>query len=163
MNPQSCKIIETDFRHHIQTQGMSNEDGEEIRINAYNENEEDEDEDDEELTEEQGFAAQPVEIVREEIVTVTKDPNTEEKMSLLNDSGGDVHSDHLYELAKAQSVQLNKLTDIVESLQAQIKQLGETRKSNRKSTSATRNPMKPKKKRTVAKKAKGRSSKKNKA
>src|ERR1044072_4159830 len=106
---------------------MSNEDGEEIRINAYNENEEDEDEDDEELTEEQGFAAQPVEIVREEIVTVTKDPNTEEKMSLLNDSGGDVHSDHLYELAKAQSVQLNKLTDIVESLQAQIKQLGETR------------------------------------
>jgi hypothetical protein len=148
---------------------MSDEDGEEIRINVYDEKEADENEDNEELTEEQGFAAQPVEIVREEIVTVTKDPNTEEKMSVVDDSGGDhddsggdLDSDDLHELVKAQTVQLNKLTDIVESLQDQIKQLRETRKSNRKTTPATRNPVKSKKKKAAAKKAKGRSSKKNK-
>jgi hypothetical protein len=89
---------------------MSDEDGEEIRINAY-----DEDEKDEEPIEEQGFAAQPVEIVREEIITVTKNPNTEEKMSIMGDSEG---SDDIYELVKAQSVQLNKLTNIMESLQS---------------------------------------------
>jgi hypothetical protein len=138
---------------------MSDEDGEEIRINVYDEKEEDED--NEELTEEQGFAAQPVEIVREEIVTVTKDPDTEEKMSVVDDSRGDHDSDDLNELVKAQSVQLNKLTDIVGSLQAQIKRLRETRKSNRKTTQATRNPVKSKKKK-AAKKAKGRISKKSK-
>jgi hypothetical protein len=138
---------------------MSDEDGEEIRINVYDEKEEDED--NEELTEEQGFAAQPVEIVREEIVTVTKDPDTEEKMSVVDDSIGDHDSDGLNELVKAQSVQLNKLTDIVGSLQAQIKRLRETRKSNRKSTQATRNPVKSKKKK-AAKKANGRISKKSK-
>src|SRR5919199_4682015 len=107
---------------------MSDEDGEEIQINVYDEKEEDEeeDEDDEELTEEQGFAAQPVEIVREEIVTVTKEPNTEEKMSVVDDSIRSEDSDDLYDLVKAHSVQLNKLTDIVESLQGQIKQLRET-------------------------------------
>jgi hypothetical protein len=89
---------------------MSDEDGEEIRINAY-----DEDEKDEEPIEEQGFAAQPVEIVREEIITVTKNPNTEEKMSIMGDSEG---NDDIYELVKAQSVQLNKLTNIMESLQS---------------------------------------------
>jgi Ni2+-binding GTPase involved in maturation of urease and hydrogenase len=141
---------------------MSDEDGEEIRINAYDENEEDEDEDNEELTEEQGFAAQPVEIVREEIVTVTKDPYTQEKISVVDDTRGDDDSDDLYELVRAHSVQLNKLTDIVESLQAQIKQLRETRKSSRKTTPTTRNPMKSKKKKASAKKAKGRSSKKSK-
>jgi hypothetical protein len=138
---------------------MSDEDGEEIRINVYDEKEEDED--NEELTKEQGFAAQPVEIVREEIVTVTKDPDTEEKMSVVDDSIGDHDSDDLNELVKAQSVQLNKLTDIVGSLQAQIKRLRETRKSNPKTTQATRNPVKSKKKK-AAKKAKGRISKKSK-
>ena len=143
---------------------MSDEDGEEIQINVYDEKEEDEeeDEDDEELTKEQGFTAQPVEIVREEIVTVTKDPDTEEKMSVVDDSRGDHDSDDLRELLKAQSVQLNKLTDIVESLQAQIKQLRETKKSNRKTTPTTRNRVKSKKKKAAAKKAKERSSKKSK-
>ena len=138
---------------------MSDEDGEEIRINVYDEKEEDED--NEELIEERGFAAQPVEIVREEIVTVTKDPDTEEKMSVVDDSIGDHDSDDLNELVKAQSVQLKKLTDIVGSLQAQIKRLIETRKSNRKTTQATRNPVKSKKKKATEK-AKGRISKKSK-
>jgi hypothetical protein len=139
---------------------MSDEYGEEIRINAYDENEEEED--DEELTEEQGFAAQPVEIVREEIVTVTKEPNTEEKVSVLDDSIRNEDSDDLYDLVKAHSVQLNKLTDIVESLQGQIKQLRETTKNNSKIISATRNPIKSKKKKVTAKKAKGSSGKKSK-
>jgi hypothetical protein len=51
---------------------MSDEHDEEIRINTYYEDEE------------QGFAPQPVEIVREEIVTVTKNPNTEEKMPVMS-------------------------------------------------------------------------------
>jgi myo-inositol-hexaphosphate 3-phosphohydrolase len=139
---------------------MSDEYAEEIRINAYDENEEEED--DEELTEKQGFAAQPVEIVREEIVTVTKEPNTEEKMSVVDDSIRNEDSDDLYDLVKAHSVQLNKLTDIVESLQGQIKQLRETTKDNSKITSTTRNPIKSKKKKVTAKKAKGSSSKKSK-
>jgi myo-inositol-hexaphosphate 3-phosphohydrolase len=139
---------------------MSDEYAEEIRINAYDENEEEED--DEELTEEQGFAAQPVEIVREEIVTVTKEPNKEEKMSVVDDSIRNEDSDDLYDLVKAHSVQLNKLTDIVESLQGQIKQLRETTKDNSKITSTTRNPIKSKKKKVTAKKAKGSSSKKSK-
>ena len=89
---------------------MSDEDGEEIRINAY-----DEDEKDEEPIEEQGFAAQPVEIVREEIVKVTKNPNTEERISVVSDTEG---KDDTYQLVKAQSVQINKLTNLVESLKS---------------------------------------------
>jgi hypothetical protein len=136
---------------------MSDQDGEEIRINAY-----DEDEKDEEPIEEQRSATQPVQIVREEIVTVTKNPNTEEKMLIRGDSEGNDDNDDIYELVKAQSVRLNKLTNIMESLQSQIKQLGETRPSGRKTTSITRNPIKSKKNKQQQKKAKGRSSKKNK-
>jgi hypothetical protein len=139
---------------------MSHEYGDEFRINAFEENEEEEDDD--ELTEEQGFAAQPVEIVKEEIVTVTKEPNIEEKMSVVDDSIGSEDSDDLYDLVKAQSVQLNKLTDIVESLEGQIKQLRETTKINSKITPLRSNPIKSKKKKVTEKKAKGRSSKKNK-
>jgi hypothetical protein len=132
---------------------MSDEDGEEIRIKAY-----DEDEEDEDPIEGQGFAAQPVEIVREEIVTVTKNPDTEEKISVMDNTHGNDNNDNIYDLVKAQSVQLNKLTDIVESLQSQIKQLGETRPSSRKTTT-TRNLIKSMKNKVVAKKVKGRSSK----
>ena len=77
-----------------------------IRINTY---------DRDEPIEEQGFAAQPVEIVREEIVKVTKNPNTEERISVVSDTEG---KDDTYQLVKAQSVQINKLTNLVESLKS---------------------------------------------
>jgi hypothetical protein len=121
---------------------MSGEHDEEIRINTYDE--------DEEPIEEQGFAAQPVEIVREEIVTVTKNPNTEEKMPVMSNTA---KSDDIYQLVKAQSVQINKLTNTVESLQSQIKQLEETRPSARKITT-TRKRTKSKGHKTTAKKGK---------
>ena len=121
---------------------MSDEHDEEIRINTYYE--------DEEPIEEQGFAAQPVEIVREEIVTVTKNPNTEEKMPVM--SNIEVNDD-IYQLVKAQSVQINKLTNTVESLQCQIKQLEETRLSARKITT-TRKRTKSKGNKATAKKGK---------
>ena len=64
---------------------------------------------------------------------------------------------------KAHSIQLDKLTDVVESLQSQIKQLKETRLSSHKTSSARRSSMKTKKnKEATAKKNKGRNSKKRK-
>jgi hypothetical protein len=109
---------------------------------------------------EEGFAAQPVEIVRrEEIVTVAENPDaetfSEEKVSTI----GNTEDGDLYKLVKEHSVQLSKLTDIVESLQSQIKQLEETRLSGRKTSSARRSSMKTKKNKATAKKTKGRSKK----
>lgn len=121
---------------------MSDEHDEEIRINTYD--------DDEEPIEEQGFVAQPVEIVRKEIVTVTKNPNTEEKMPVMSNTES---NDDIYQLVKAQSVQIKKLTNTVESLQAQIKQLEETKPSARKITT-TRKRTKSKGNKTTAKKGK---------
>lgn len=62
-------------------------------------------------------------------------------------------NDDIYQLVKAQSVQINKLTNIVESLQSQIKQLEETRPSTRKITT-TRKRTKSKGNKTTAKKGK---------
>jgi hypothetical protein len=78
---------------------------------------------------EEGFDAQPVEIVREEIVTVAENPSaetfSEEKVSMIGNTEDDGDGD-LYKLVKAHSIQLSRLTDIVESLQSQVKQLGQT-------------------------------------
>ena len=95
---------------------MSDENGQEIGVNVYDDNDEDELIEDEEAA---AVAPQPVEIVREEIVTVTKDSNTED-----NDS-----EDDLYEVIKAHSDQISRLTNIVDSLQSQIKQIDQKRTS----------------------------------
>ena len=69
----------------------------------------------------------------------------------------------LYKLVKGHSIELHRLTDIVESLQSQIKQLEGTRLSSRKTISARRkNSAKTKKDKAAAKKTKGKSSKKKK-
>ena len=90
---------------------MSDENSQEIGVNVS---------DEDELIEEEKAAAppQPVEVVREEIVTVTKNPDTED-----NNSG----EDDLYEVVKTHSDQISRLTDMVEPLQSQIKRI-ETRK-----------------------------------
>jgi hypothetical protein len=123
---------------------MSGENGQEIGVNVYDDNEEDELIEDEE----DAVAPQPVEIVREEIVTVTKNPDTED-----NDI-----KDDLYEVVKAHSDQISRLTTIVESLQSQIKLMDLKRTSgNNKASSGRRNrsTAKTKKSKTTSKKSKG--------
>jgi hypothetical protein len=65
---------------------MSDENGQEIGVNVY-------DDEDELIEDEEAAAPQPVEVVREEIMTVTKNPDAE-------DNGSE---DDLYEVAKAHS------------------------------------------------------------
>src|SRR5918911_525905 len=126
---------------------MSDENGQEIGVNLYDDNDEDELIEDEEAA---AVAPQPVEVVREEIVTVPKNSNTED-----NDS-----EDDLYEVVKAHSDQISRLTNIVESLQSQIEQIDQKRTSgNYKARSRRRNRSitKIKKSKTTSKKSKGKS------
>ena len=72
-------------------------------------------------------------IFKEEVVTVVENPNAgeneveeeneEQEIRIDNSNGED---EDIYGQVKAQSVQLRKLTDVVESLQSQVKQLQET-------------------------------------
>ena len=98
---------------------MSDQNGQEIGVNVYD------DEDELIEDEEAAVAPQPVGVVREEIVTITKDSDTEN-----NDS-----EHELYEEVKAHSDQISRLTYAVESLQSQIKQIDQRRKSGNKTSS----------------------------
>ena len=102
---------------------MSDENGQDIGVNAYD------DEDELIEDEEAAVAPQPVEVVREDIMTVTKNPDAED-----NGSEGD-----LYEVVKAHSDQISRLTYAVESLQSQIKQIDQRRKSGNKTSSLGKN------------------------
>lgn len=98
--------------------------------------------DEDELIEDEDAAIappQPVGVVREEIVTVTKDIDRE---------------DDLNEVVKAHSDQISRLTEIVESLQSQIKQIDQGRGSG--------NTTKTKKNKATSKKSKGKKSTKRK-
>jgi hypothetical protein len=145
---------------------MSEEEGEEIGADVYDNEDDGADEESSPLEEsieegEEDVPAQPVEIVREEILTVAENPNADTFSDGSTEDYG--RGDDLYELVKAHSGQLSRLTDIVESLQSQIKQLEGTRLSGRKTSSATRTSsrsMKRKKnKEATSKKSKGKSSK----
>jgi len=74
-------------------------------------------------------STEPVEIFKEEVVTVVENPNVEEneeeEIRIDNSIGEDV---------KALTVQLRKITDVVESLQSQVKQLQETIKLGSRTT-----------------------------
>jgi hypothetical protein len=126
---------------------MSDENGQEIGVNVYDE-EEDELKEDEEAA---AVAPQPVEVIREEIVTVTKNSDTQD-------------NDDLYEVVKAHSDQISRLTEIVESLQSQIKQIDLGRESSNKTSSIRKNrsATKTKKSKTTSKKPKGKKSTKRK-
>lgn len=102
---------------------MSDENGQDIGVNVYD------DEDELIEDEEAAVAPQPVGVVREEIVTITKDSDTEN-----NDSEHD-----LYKVVKAHSDQISRLTYAVESLQFQIKQIDQRRKSGNKTSSLGKN------------------------
>jgi hypothetical protein len=128
---------------------MSNENGQEIGVNVY-----DEDEDELVEDEEAAVAPTPVEVVREEMGTVTKNSDTED-----ND-----REDELHEVVKAHSYQISRLTKIVESLQSQIKQIDQKRVSSKKTSSIRKNrsTTKTKKSKTASKKPKGKKSMKRK-
>lgn len=103
--------------------------------------------------EESSDIAEPLDIIREEVVVV-QNPNEETSLSSLSASSSteeheeenEVNTDNrssdneeIYEQIKAQSIQLNRLTNTVESLQSQVKQLQETiRLRKRKNTSSVR-------------------------
>ena len=126
---------------------MSDENGQEIGVNVYDDNEDDLIED-----EQAAVAPQPVGVVAEEIITVTKNSDTED-------------NDDLYEVVKAHSDQISRLTNIVESLQSQIKLIDQKRTSgDNKASSGRRNrsATKTKKSKTTSKKSKGKRSTKRK-
>jgi hypothetical protein len=128
---------------------MSDENGQEIGVNVYGDNDEDELIEDEEAA---AVAPQPLEVVREEIVTVTKNSDTED-------------NDDLYEVVKAHSYQISRLTEIVESLQSQIMQIDQRRGSSNNKTSSIRkdrSATKTKKSKTTSKRPKGKKSTKRK-
>ena len=78
--------------------------------------------------------AEPVEIIREEVVEVVENPNTEtfplssREEEEKEDQKNEIKTDNgeIHEQVKAQSIQLSSLADMVESLQSQVKQLQET-------------------------------------
>lgn len=90
--------------------------------------------------EENSDIAEPVEIIREEIVEVVENPTAETFPLSSMDSQHDEedqqkeiktdtlnrYNEDIYEQVKAQSIQLSSLADMVESLQSQVKQLQET-------------------------------------
>jgi hypothetical protein len=82
--------------------------------------------------------AEPLEIIREEVVEVVKSRDTETPLSSMedqqeeeDDQENEIKTDNrytgeIYEQLKTQSIQLSSLTDMVQSLQSQVKQLQET-------------------------------------
>ena len=87
---------------------------------------------------------QPQEIIREEVVEVVENPNTEtlplsskEEEDQKKSDNSNRYNGDIYEQVKAQSMQLSSLADMVESVQSQVKQLQETirlRKHNKTSS-----------------------------
>ncbi|MFL6471927.1 MAG: hypothetical protein ACJ71H_13870 [Nitrososphaeraceae archaeon] len=125
---------------------MSDENGQEIGVNVY-------DDEDELIEGEEAAAPQPVEVVREEILTVTRNTDTEDN---------DIEDD-LRELVKSHSDQISRLADMVESLQSQMKRIDQRRGSSNKTSSVKRNrtTTKTKKNKATSKKPKGKSSKRS--
>src|SRR6187200_319982 len=121
---------------------MSDENGQEIGVNVY-------DDEDELIEDEEAAAPKPVEVVREEILTVTRNTDTEDN---------DIEDD-LRELVKSHSDQISRLADMVESLQSQMKRIDQRRGSSNKTSSVKRNrtTTKTKKNKATSKKPKGKS------
>jgi hypothetical protein len=124
---------------------MSDENGQEIGVNVYD--------DEDELIEDEEAAPKPVEVVREEILTVTRNTDTEDNNI----------EDDLRELVKSHSDQISRLADMVESLQSQMKRIDQRRGSSNKTSSVKRNrtTTKTKKNKATSKKPKGKSSKRS--
>jgi hypothetical protein len=97
--------------------------------------------------EESSDIAEPLEIIREEVVEVVEKPNTETSSLASMESQDEEEEDQkksdnrnryngdIYEQVKAQSIQLSSLADMVESVQSQVKQLQETIRLHNKTSS----------------------------
>ncbi len=116
----------------------------------------------------------PVGIVKEEIITVVKNPNSNSETPLVEEDEEEADAeeadaeddDNIYEQLKSHSIQLSRLSDTVESLQSQIKLLQE-RSSGRGSRRKTiplakmkKRSIKTKKEKTTTRKGSKRSTKK---
>ena len=110
----------------------------------------------------------PVGIVKEEIITVVNNPNSNSETPLVEEDEEEVDAeddDNIYEQLKSHSIQLSRLSDTVESLQSQIKLLQE-RSSGRGSRKTIplakmkKRSIKTKKKKTTRRKGSKRSTKK---
>ena len=98
--------------------------------------------------EESSDIAEPLEIIREEVVEVVENPTETSSMASMEDQveeeedqkktdNSNPYNEDIYDQVKAQSIQLSSLADMVESLQSQVKQLQETirlRKHNKTSS-----------------------------
>jgi hypothetical protein len=80
----------------------------------------------ERAVEDDGGSTQPVGIVKEEIITIVKNPNSNSDTPLVEEEEEE-EDDDIYEQLKSHSIQLSRLSDTVESLQSQIKLLQERR------------------------------------
>jgi hypothetical protein len=112
-------------------------------------------------------STQPVGIVKEEIITIVKNPNSNSDTPLVeeNEEEADEEDDDIYEQLKSHSIQLNRLSDTVESLQSQIKLLQERRsgRGSRKTITLAKmkkRSIKTKKKKTTGRKGNKRNTKK---
>jgi subtilase family serine protease len=112
--------------------------------------------------------SEPGEIIREEVVEVTEKPNTE-TFTLSSKEEEDqknevkTNNEDIYVQVKAQSIQLSTLSDMVESLQSQVKQLQETirlRKHNKTSSVKKRSNQGTKTKKKTKRRGNARSRKK---
>lgn len=116
----------------------------------------------ERAVEDDGGSTQPVGIVKEEIITIVKNPNSNSDTPLVEEDEDD--DDDIYEQLKSHSIQLSRLSDTVESLQSQIKLLQERRsgRGSRKTiplAKMKKRSIKTKKKTTTRRKGSKRSAK----
>jgi hypothetical protein len=84
----------------------------------------------ERAVEDDGGSTQPAGIVKEEIITIVKNPNSNSDTPLVEEDeeeADEEDDDDIYEQLKSHSIQLSRLSDTVESLQSQIKILQERR------------------------------------
>lgn len=113
----------------------------------------------------------PVGIVKEEIITVVKNPNSNSETPLVEEDAEEADAeeaeddDNIYEQLKSHSIQLSRLSDTVESLQSQIKLLQERSpgRGSRKTiplAKMKKRSIKTKKKKTTRRKGSKRSTKK---
>lgn len=116
----------------------------------------------ERAVEDDGGSTQPAGIVKEEIITIVKNPNSNSDTPLVEEDEDD--DDDIYEQLKSHSIQLSRLSDTVESLQSQIKLLQERRsgRGSRKTiplAKMKKRSIKTKKKTTTRRKGSKRSAK----
>ncbi|HZI70778.1 MAG TPA: hypothetical protein VFD60_06410 [Nitrososphaeraceae archaeon] len=110
----------------------------------------------------------PVGIVKEEIITVVKNPNSNSETPLVEEDAEEADAeddDNIYEQLKSHSIQLSRLSDTVESLQSQINLLQERSpgRGSRKTiplAKMKKRSIKTKKKKTTRRKGSKRSTKK---